>query len=616
MEQALAQARGGRETESIPMVHPRQATPPTALVSDLEDPCANAPTAPRGARRVADAVVDGLVALGVEHAFGVFGRALAPLADALLRSPIQVLHTRHESGAAFAALEASLIAERPCLVVTTTGPGITNALTGLVAARWEGARVILLSPATSADRRGRAAFQETSPETLPPALFGPGPVFHDALLLETPAGLPTALRRLAAGLAAPGGFVAHLSVPVTVQGARWGGGSTVVSVSRAGARCDPAELPQCSQQLRSGPAAIWVGFGARHAAEPLLRVAEALGAPVLATPRAKGIFPERHALYLGVTGLGGHARVSERLAGRPPDHTLVLGTCLGEYSSLWAPELRPREGFIMVDPRGCEHGVGFPEVPTRIVQADIGAFLRGLLDPLKAAREKGKGTIVRDAVSPWKRPAWVSGAPDCVHPAALFDALQRHVVDASDAPVFTEAGNAFAWGSQALCFDEPGRYRTSMGWGSMGAAAAGVLGAALARPGKAVAVVGDGALLMQNELSTAVRYDLPVVWVVLNDGQYGMVHHGMRLHGLHDGETTFHRVDFSLLGRAVGASGMRVSDEARLGAAFRAAMAARGPFVVDVLVDSSVPPPVITPVRGSDAPDPRDGRSRKTGGRR
>ncbi|WP_442994242.1 thiamine pyrophosphate-binding protein, partial [Scytonema sp. PRP1] len=100
---------------------------------------------------VASAIVKMLEEIGVQYAFGVSGRVgCTPLWHALQHSSIQVLHFRHEAGAAFAATEAYFASDSPIVVFATTGPGITNALTGLFAARWEGAKVIFLSASTSA----------------------------------------------------------------------------------------------------------------------------------------------------------------------------------------------------------------------------------------------------------------------------------------------------------------------------------------------------------------------------------------------------------------------------------------------------------------------------------
>jgi acetolactate synthase-1/2/3 large subunit len=164
-------------------------------------------------------------------------------------------------------------------------------------------------------------------------------------------------------------------------------------------------------------------------------------------------------------------------------------------------------------------------------------------------------------------------------------AVQRVVVDESDAAVLVDCGNSYAWANYHLRFRAPGRFRASLGWGSMGHAAAGVVGAALASGRTSVALVGDGAMLMQNEISTAVAYRVPAVFVVLNDAQYGMIEQGMRRGNLEPVETQIPRVDFVAMAKSVGADGVAVRSEQELEAALRQAMRCHGPFVVDVDID-------------------------------
>ena len=164
--------------------------------------------------------------------------------------------------------------------------------------------------------------------------------------------------------------------------------------------------------------------------------------------------------------------------------------------------------------------------------------------------------------------------------------VQRLIVDETDAVVLAESGNAFTWATHHLRFASP-RYRVSTNLGSMGHASAGVVGAALAHRGGAVAILGDGAMLMASEVNTAVKRRARAVWIVLNDGRYNMCHQGMAaldMQGLAD--ATFPPVDFAALARAQGAQGVRVEREAELGAAIACALDAGGPFVVDVLIDA------------------------------
>jgi acetolactate synthase-1/2/3 large subunit len=427
---------------------------------------------------------------------------IEPLCDALGRSRIRALHCRHESGAAFAALEDSLVTGQPCAVFATTGPGITNALTGMCAARSDGGRVLLISASTSARETGRRAFQETSEATLPSeGIFRAGPIFHGAWRLDRPEQLALIAAEIARGLARPEGWVGHLSIPIASQTEPCA--RVAASVAPPALACDPALFDAAAALLDECEFAIWVGFGARAAAAEIADLARRTGAAVMCSPRAKGVFPEDHPQFVGVTGFGGHPQVKDYLFDVRPERILVLGTRLGEFTSFWDPDFVPRGGFVHVDVDPAAIGAAYPDAPTVPVRADVRAFVRALLERVSTragvpkCRKRADDTAI---------PLRADGP---VRPAVLMQAVQARVVEAGDAVVLTEAGNAFSWGSHALRFDRPGRYRTSTGWGAMGHATCGVIGAALASDAPAVALVGDGAMLMQSELSTAVQYGIP-----------------------------------------------------------------------------------------------------------
>jgi thiamine pyrophosphate-dependent acetolactate synthase large subunit-like protein len=527
---------------------------------------------------VAEAVARMFVELGVRHAFGVSGGAMAALWHALSGSQLAVRHFRHESGAAFAAVEAHFASDRPVVVFTTTGPGLTNALTGLLAARGEGAKVIVLSAATTAAQRGRWAIQETCGQTMPAGLYATGALFHFAALLESADELPAVARRLAHGLARPGGFVAHLAIPTGLQAAEWRGALPDLTIGRGGEAPVPETIAHCVRLLSDGPFAIWLGFGARKASGLVRRLAERTGAAVLCSPRAKGIFPEDHPQFVGVTGLGGHGSAITYMTEGRPRRVLVLGTRLGEATSFWSPVMVPVEGFIHVDVDPDVPGVAYPTAPTLAVRADVGAFLAALLEHLPEQQP---------AEVRFPRPERLQIGPavaGAVRPEALMAAVQEVVVDRSSAVVLAESGNSFTWASHCLRFNEAGRYRVSTGIGSMGHAGTGVVGAAEGRGGKAVAILGDGAMLMNNEINTAVKFKLPAVWIVLNDARYNMCEQGMATLGL-SADATIPEVDFAMLAQALGAEGLRVEREADLVPALERAMAAVGPFVLDVRID-------------------------------
>lgn len=521
--------------------------------------------------------------LGVREAFGVSGGGMAAFWDALSSSPIAVRHFRHEGGAAFAALEAGFASGRPTVLFTTTGPGLTNALTGIVAAREERARVIVVSAYTSAASRGRFPIQETTRDTLPPALYEAGRLLHFAAVLDDPGALAPVARALAGGLARRGGFVAHLALDTAAQRA-----------AAAHVECRPGDAPAeapppdrvraCVEALRDGPFAIWCGYGARDAAAEVRALAILMRAPVMCSPRGKGIFPEGDPLFVGVTGLAGHASVMRYLEECRPRRLLVLGSRLGESTSFWDRRFVTAGGFVHVDVDPDVPGVAFPSAPTLAIVGDVGATLRAVLADLAPASRVLAG-LPHPEVEPVAR-----RAGGLVRPEALMDALQAWVVDASDAILFAESGNSFLWTTHRLRFPAPHRYRLSTNVGAMGHAAAGVVGAALATGRKAVAVVGDGALLMTNEINSAVKYGARAVWVVLNDARYGMCAQGMQTLGL-SADAEIPPVDFAAFARAQGARANRVDHESQLDAALAEALAADGPYVVDVRIDPAVPAP-------------------------
>jgi acetolactate synthase-1/2/3 large subunit len=555
------------------------------------------------------ALVRHLADLGIERAFGVSGGSIARLYDAIAESPIELHHFRHESGAAFAAAESYFASNKPSIIFSTTGPGILNALTGITAGKWDGAKMVFISGSTNAAQRGRWATQETSSYTVPQdALYSPGQFFDFAVRMEDIKEFPEIARRLWFGITRPGGFIAHVSVPMAFQAFRVRRPRFESSVASMNPGLIPGDVSKVVELLSEAPFAIWVGFGARGASKLILELAERANAKVFSSPKGKGIFPEKHPLYVGVTGLGGHPDVTYYMKRERPRWILVLGSRLGEATSFWDPLMQPSEGFIHVDIDPQVPGVAYPEAMTIGIQADIEQFTKVLLEQMPEMEAPAEDyaklpipLIRRGDVSDFEDgPREVEPSPakepehkKVVSPRILMKAIQKHVIDGSDALILAECGNSFAWCNHYLKFSEPGRYRVSTLFGSMGHSAAGVVGAALGRKGKAVAVVGDGSMLMNSEISTAAQYKAEAIWVVLNDAGYGMCRDGQSALRLSVDNLDCPRVDFVSFAQALGADGIRVDEESKLDEAFAKALAASGPFVIDVQIDSNEASPLL-----------------------
>ncbi len=550
--------------------------------------------APSASARVESTTISALLRhlanLGIEHAFAVSGGGKA-VTEALRASQIRLHFFRHEGGAAFAAAEAYFTSGKPSLVLSTTGRGVLNALTGIAAGKWDGSKIVLISGATDSPHRGRWAIQETTSYTFPQdALYSAGPFFDFGVRMEDPAEFAEVARRLRLGLTRRGGFIAHICVPLAVQARRFWRPRHEAHTSIIAQTISALDVSPCVEAIGNEPFAIWVGFGAREAAASVCELVEHSGAPVFCSPKAKGIIPEDHPQLIGVTGLGGHSVVTKYMVGERPSWVLVLGTRLGEATSFWDTDMHPAVGFIHVDLDPDVPGVAFPDVRTISVQADVGQFARAMIAGLPG-RELQWSPVARSGQ--WEGPAGPLTARCPVRPQALMDAIQRVVIDRSDAVILAECGNAFAWCNHHLLFPSPGRYRVSTLFGSMGHAAAGVVGAAIGRKGKAIAVVGDGSMLMNSEISSAVQNRASAGWIVLNDAGYGMCRHGQQAQGLATADLDCPEVNFVDLAKAVGADGVRVSSEDGLDDALGQLIATDEPFVVDVKIDPDQTSPLL-----------------------
>ncbi|HEX4345444.1 MAG TPA: thiamine pyrophosphate-binding protein [Solirubrobacteraceae bacterium] len=544
-------------------------------------------------RTTAQRIARMLQELGIREAYGVCGREIAHMWSALLQTrgsedAIATMHARHENGAGFCAIGSWTQTGRPAAVFVTTAPGLANVITSLEVARATSAQLVLLSPLTPASERGRLGIQATGPGGFLPAdLYTEGRIFDVVSMLESPAQLPALAGRLASGFAGDGAFMAHIAIPTDLQGEP----TAVVPAIPARRRAVPAPPPELADEIVelmvAEPFAVWVGWGARRHAAAIRELLDRTGAPAVSSPRGLGIV-DAHRQFVGVTGNGGHPSVPAELARWAPQRTLVLGTRLAEATSGWLPELVPPKGLIHIDIDVGVFARAYPQVPTLEVPADIGAVLAAIL-------ARSERLVHRPPPAPAPPPArltLVPSSPRPIHPAAVMAAIQRQVVDATDMPVLADASSSMFWATRQLHFREPGRWFVEGHVGCMGAMGAAVVGSAVGRGGSALAIVGDGAMHMQDEINTAVRYGTRAIWVVLNDSGLGIVRTGMQAAGLGAHDADYPPTDFAAVARAKGARALRVTRERDLDRALRTAVHATGPILLDVVVDPAAPAPI------------------------
>lgn len=539
----------------------------------------------------ADHIVALLSSIGCDKAFGISGGNVYPIWQSLDRSQISLYHFRHESGAAFAAMEYSLHADRPAVVFATSGPGITNAITGLKSARADGARIVFIGGLTGESEpssQEKRKIQETTPKEMI-ALEGDSvnqPWSH-AIILRQPADLILLEERLRRLHSDPRGGV--LGVFLTLARAN----SIVTRPSSPPLPCSNGHVngtkeetderlqrqaAELAKSLESRQTILWVGYGARSAASLVRRLAEEFRTPVMCTPRAKGIFPENHPLYRGFTGFG--STLDYGKGDFPPETVLVLGSRLAELSSSFIQDEWEQTEMTCVDLDPFEVSRNVSPRAT-IIQAEIGELLQLVLAG-RASKPLPYGDVAVPCI-PWKAAA----RPGQVHPVTVMSIVQDIAVNRRGCTVISDAGNSLCWTAHYLRFTEPGRFRTMLSYSAMGHGACGVVGIGLAGGDTppAIAVVGDGAMLMQSEVSSAVHYGAKVVWLVMNDSRYNMCYQVPQMWGEKAPCCDIPQTDFSLYARALGCHGDTATSGEQLQTLLGEAMGRNGPSLIDVKID-------------------------------
>lgn len=531
----------------------------------------------------------------VDAAFGVSGGFIFPFWEALSDArSINLFHCRHEAGSVYSASEYSLSRNRPTVAFATAGPGLTNALTALNVARVDGSQVIFISAITPDTQSGTWPLQETTREGVSRLTAVSGQGFFDHLYVVSDLdGYYRAKKAIVDNLQNAAGACIGLFITTAVQ-------KTVVpQVERPSFPDEKAAVAAIRADLRGNAQALaaaimannalfWLGFGARHAASEIQQLVTLSQAEVISTPRGKGIFPDDHPRYRGASGLGSDSEtIARMLSVQCHPVVVIMGSRLGELSSSYMQRLLTDSQVFIVG-LNCHEVAGNVPPQTVFIDCDIRALLRYLI-PL-VEQLPARKPVVATASSP--RLPDSHDLPGFLHPLSVMQVVQQIVIDRHNGYVAAEAGNSFVWTNRYLTFREPCRYRISPGLGAMGHYASGVIGLTANQSDVVVAIVGDGAMLMSNEVSTAVRYHLPAIWLVMNDGCYNMCRQGLAMLGGENLDCEMPVTDFALLGESLGAKGYRVSERSQFEQALLSAIAERQPTVIDMRIDRSAIPPL------------------------
>ncbi len=541
----------------------------------------------RGPRTVGRFIAEAFRSAGVRYAFTVPGESFLGLLDALEGAGIRVIATRHEGAAAFMAEAHGQLTGRAALCLGTRAVGGANLAIGIHTARQNSTPFFAAVGQVQRSLLGREAFQEIDQVG---TLGGLAKWAAQPLsATDVAATMAEAVRQALGGRPGP----VLLALPEDLlddpmpEDARFDGGR--VSLPRA----SDDEIRAVIELLASARRpVILAGAGilrARTSTE-LIRFAELLQVPIIASWRRADVISNDHPLYLGMAGLGAAPSVRERLDAA--DALVVIGARLNEATSYGysMPRADLRWAHIDLEP-GRSKGLPPPEI---LVASDAKVFLRAanerlvgraVLDAERVAARQANNEADRAA---WEVSSVVDGDPwdgPGVHPGRTVTTLRRVLPD--DAILTTDAGNFAGWAGRGFRFRRPG---TSLGStsGAMGYGLPAAIVASLVHRDRAVvALVGDGGLGMtMAELETAVRIGARVVVVVFDNERYGTIRMWQEQRGSGVGVgTELGPVDFAAIARACGARGVRVDKDAEFEPALRAALASDRPTVIQLALD-------------------------------
>ena len=535
-------------------------------------------------RTVAEAIAQTLKAYGTEHFFCMCGGDHA-LWYALKDAGIRIVNCRTENAAVYMADGYARVTGKPGFVYGQRGPGVANLAGALADPLWAMSPVVSLTSSIALTSRDRYEYQELD-----------GLPLHDAVTrwnksVQAPERAAAMLRAAIRAATGPAPGPVHLEIPADMFSEETPEEIYAEEgLGRVNARRLPPDAATLSalldRLLGAERPLILAGNGVviSQAWDALTRFAEALSIPVATTLGGKGSIAEDHPLAVGV--IGRNSRRVGNDAVRDCDLVLAIGTRLGGLAThRWKLPFQEKTILqIDSDPQMLGHnyrlGIGLVADASLALEAGLREVAAR-----KLARPRSSWAEAMAArVAAWRAAAarQAEEAPkDGIHPARILAALQR-AMGPRDL-IGADTGAHGGWVG-ALFPVAAGRTMVRAN-GSLGWVFPGAMGAALAAPGRrTVAVTGDGGMMYHiAELETALRCDIPIVVVVLNNACLASEYHSQKNHGRLVPEVLDYRdVDFAAVARAFGAFGVRVEEADGLDGAIAQAFAAGKPALIDV----------------------------------
>jgi acetolactate synthase-1/2/3 large subunit len=580
------------ESQSEPIASESAPEPePTAVMTAPEPAAPSAPAepdAPAAPITVGRMFADAIRRAGVRWAFTVPGESFLGLLEGLEAVGINVVATRHEGAAAFMAEAHAQLTGRPAACIGTRAVGGTNLGIGVHTAFSDSSPMFAFVGQVERGARGREGFQEIDVTRTIGGLakWSAEPTDVASAIEAAVAAVDRALN------GRPGPVV--LSVAEDLLDEEVPAGMTPLLARIPPPRPSDDQVRDVLQLLaRATRPVILAGAGVLRArtSNDLVRLAELLRVPVIASWRRGDVISNDHPLYLGMTGYGAPTTVKARL--EAADAMLVIGSRLGEITTFgWSvPAAGTRWAHVDVEPGTIAGDIPPAEMT---IASDARLFLRAAIARLETRGVlDAAGADARAAANVGDRAAWEAAtvvddhpwSGPGVHPGKVISTLRQLLPD--DGIVTTDAGSFGTWAARGFRFRRPGTFLGStsgaMGYGLPAAIAAGLVH----RDRVVVALVGDGGLGMTlAEIETAVRMGLRTIVLTFDNQRYGMIRsYQDRRPGGAGVATDLGPIDFAMAARALGARGVRVEDDEAFEPALRQALVADRPTVIQLVMD-------------------------------
>ena len=535
----------------------------------------------------AEILVESLVRQGVSHVFGYPGGAVLPIYDALFNDKrIEHVLVRHEAGAAHAAEGYARSTGKPGVVLVTSGPGATNAVTGIADAFMDSIPMVVITGQVPTAIIGTDGFQEA--DTI-------GITRHCTkhnYLVRDPSQLAAVIDEAfqIATQGRPGPVLIDIPKDVQIASAPFSEGAPQRANRYAPQlQGSDKEIAQAIELLANAKAPVfYTGGGVINSgpeATALLRELQRLtGAPVTSTLMGLGAFPADHADWLGMLGM--HGTYEANWAMNQADLILCVGARFDDRVTGRLDAFAPNSTKIHIDiDRSSINKTVHVDLP---IIGDCAHVLQQLIDAW-GTRKARDLSAWKARIDGWreKKSLAYPRRMDSIAPQYAIERLYE-LTKAKDPIISTEVGQHQMWAAQYFHFFGPNKWLTSGGLGTMGYGLPAAIGAQLGNPGKLVIdIAGDASIQMNiQEMGTATQYRAPVKVFVLNNQWMGMVRQWQELtyESRYSNSYSDSLPDFVKLAEAYGWKGIRIESEADLDAGIQAMIDHDGPVFVDCLV--------------------------------